>query len=222
MIAKWRKLPRTERLKYQAVFALLIFAFYSGLFFPRTFKRYFEASKMLHRKQDRIEKRTSLDDIGGDMLTTKTVQKKIDRVEQQIAEVESTFDELDTGFAPEDSSAMRQQLMLEVYKLAERTGLEIISAQRKGFSGGDGKKQTAVLDPVIGRPLLVITAQAPFDNLHKFLLGLKDLSFHMAVMKLNIYSGQTNLATAHGNQAKRFIRKNVPPGYLYVHMEASI
>lgn len=222
MIKKWRQLPREDRLKYQAVVGLLIIAIYCGLFMPRSVKRISEAEKMLSRRMNRLETRASMDKIGGSGLTPKTVEKKIADVEEQIVAVNASFDELDTGFAPENSSAMRQQLMLEISKLADRTGLEIITARRKGYTAEGGDSGSSIIDPLIDRPLLAITAQAPFDTLQEFLQGLKDLSFHMAVMKLKIYSGQLQVGTSSGKSSRPNTLKDLPAGYLFIDMEVSI
>ena len=215
MISKWRKMPRAERLKYQGVIGFTLLAVYSLVFYPQTHTRFFEAKKMLSRKENRVETRAGADDLTKiSAANPKVIEKKIEEVEARIQEVRSTSNELDTGFAPVDSSDMRQQLTLEISKLAERTGVEIVSASRKGFSL-KGEEPVATIDPLLGRPLLVVTANASFDRLLNFLGGLKELSFHVSVMNLKVYSGDII-----ENGVRKY--KNVPAGGLYVSLEVSI
>ena len=215
MISKWRKMPRVERLKYQGVIGFSLLAVYSMLFYPQTHTRFFEAKNMLSRKENRVETRAGADDLAKmSSANPKVIEKKIEEVEARILEVKSASNELDTGFAPVDSSDMRQQLTLEISKLAERTGVEIVSASRKGFSL-KGEEPVAAIDPLLGRPLLVVTANASFDRLLHFLGGLKELSFHVSVMNLKVYSGDIL-----ENGIRKF--KNTPAGGLYVSLEVSI
>jgi hypothetical protein len=73
----------------------------------------------------------------------------------------------------------------------------------------------AAIDPLLGRPLLVVTANASFDRLLNFLGGLKELSFHVSVMNLKVYSSDIL-----ENGVRKF--KQVPAGWLYVSLEVSI
>lgn len=214
-LEKWRKMPWAERLKYQGLIGFSLLAIYSLAFYPQTHTRFFEAKKMLSRKADRIEKRASSDDLEKiSKANPKAIEKKIEEVEARILEVRSSSNELDIGFAPVDSSDMRQQLQLEISKLAERTGVELVSVARKGFSL-KGEEPVAAIDPELGRPLLTLTANAYFDRLLDFLGGLKELSFHVAVTNLKVYSGDVL-----ENGLRKY--KNVPAGGLYVSLEVSI
>jgi hypothetical protein len=215
MISKWRKMQRAERLKYQGVIGFTLLAVYSLVFYPQTHTRFFEAKKMLSRKLNRIETRAGTDDLAKiSGANPKVIEKKIEEVEARIQEIKSTSNELDAGFAPDDSSDMRQQLTLEISKLAERTGVEIVSVSRKGFSL-KGEAPVAAIDPLLGRPLLVVTANASFDRLLNFLGGLKELSFYVSVMNLKVYSSDIL-----ENGVRKF--KQVPAGGLYVSLEVSI
>jgi len=215
MISKWRKLPRQERLKYQGLLGFSLLALYSLLVYPQTHNRFFEAKKMLSRKTDRIEKRTATDDLSRiGKANPKAIEKRISEIDAEIAAVRAADNELDSGFAPVDSSEMRQQLMLEISKLAERSGIELISAARKSYSVA-GEEPVPVIDPEIGRPMLVLTANAYFDRLITFLRELEELSFHVAVVNLKVYSGDIV-----ENNIRKY--KNVPAGALYVFLEVSI
>ncbi len=203
----------SERLMYQVVVLCTLLTVYMVGFFRVTHQKYQYSKNMLHRKQDRLEKRASFDPSKISQANPKTIQNKIDAIEEELQQASLMFDELDTGFAPVDSSEVLQQLMLEISTLAERTGVILISVSRKGFNAEDGS-EVVPLDPQLGRPLLVVTANTEFGPLLDFLDGLKELSFYVSVMNLKVYSLQ-----AQGSSDK-----SIPstPGGLFVSLEVSM
>jgi hypothetical protein len=190
VIDRWRELSPGERLQTQALIAFVLVAMYGLVLFPVTHGKYQESKNMLHRRQDRIEKRAGSDDLGHGSINPQVVISKIKKVDEQLKEVTAAFDELDTGFAPVDSSDVRQQLMLEISTLAARTGVELLSVSRKETVRGN-QRIIAPVDPDLGRPLLVVTANARFGQLLDFLYGLKELSFYVSVMNLKVGALQT-------------------------------
>jgi hypothetical protein len=190
VIDRWKELSPGERLQTQALIAFAIVALYGLIFFPVTHGKFQESKNMLHRRQDRIEKRAGSDDLGRGGQSPQTVISKLKKVDEQLKEVTATFDELDTGFAPVDSSDVRQQLMLEISTLAARTGVELLSVSRKEIGPGN-QRTIAPVDPILGRPLLVVTANAKFGQLLDFLYGLKELSFYVSVMNLKVSALRT-------------------------------
>lgn len=217
MLNKWRALSAKERMQYKLVGLFLIAGLYGLLIYPSTHTRYFEAKKLLHRKLDRIEKRASMGEIKDSGGNPKVIQKKIDQLDKEIAITTGSFNELDTGFAPIDSTEVQQQLLLEVSKLAERTGIELISVAKKGYTK-KGELSIAPIDPVLGRPLLILIANSKYFPLLDFLHGLKDLSFYVSVMNLKIY---TNLSREDMG-AMRIDDRELPAGTLTVALELSI
>jgi hypothetical protein len=217
MLNKWRALSAKERMQYKLVGLFLIAGLYGLLIYPSTHTRYFEAKKLLHRKLDRIEKRASMGEIKDSGGNPKVIQKKIDQLDKEIAITTGSFNELDTGFAPIDSTEVQQQLLLEVSKLAERTGIELISVAKKGYTR-KGELSIAPIDPVLGRPLLILIANSKYFPLLDFLHGLKDLSFYVSVMNLKIY---TNLSREDMG-AMRIDDRELPAGTLTVALELSI
>jgi len=209
----WKNLSASERTRIQILIVFMIIGMYGLVFYPISNKRFNESKKMLNRRKDRIEKRTSMNDFGGNGLNPKTISKKIEKVDRQLQELANSFDELDTGFAAVDSSDMRQQLMLEISTLAQRIGVELLSVARKGSSPKEEMTRASV-DPVLGRPLLVIRANAFFWQLIDFMHGLKDLSFYVSVMNLKLYSNPPE--TAGRNESL------IPAGTLYVSLEVSM
>ena len=206
MIDRWRKMSPGEKLRLQLVIAFLMLGMYSLIFYQAR-KKLDYAEKMLHRRQDRIEKRANIDKIGNNLLNPKTIEKKIKEAEQELKDLTSDFDELDTGFAPLDSSDVKRQLMLEISTLADRTSINLLSVSQKGVSLKGGS-DSAYLDPEIKRPLLDVRAHARFWNLIDFFNGLKELSFHVSVMNLKLYS----------DPPRRNSRDKLPKGVLYVSL----
>lgn len=187
MINRWKKLTSGEKLRAQLVIGFLIVGLYGLVFYPLSSNKLTEAEKMLRRRSDRIEKRANIDNLGTDGLNTKVIQRKIEKTDKLIQEVYASFDELDTGFAPIESADVRQQLLLEISKLAERTNIEILSVLRKKLSLKDDP-QAVYVDPLLKRPILIIKLNAYYWNLLEFLQGLKDLSFYVSVMNIKLYS----------------------------------
>jgi len=204
-------------MQYKLVGLFLIAGLYGLLIYPSTHTRYFEAKKLLHRKQDRIIKRTTMGEIKNSGGNPKVIQKKIDQIDKEIAETVGSFNELDTGFAPIDSTEVQQQLLLEISKLAERTGIELISVAKKGYTR-KGELSIAPIDPELGRPLLTLIANSSYFPLLDFLHGLKDLTFYVSVMNLKIYTdlNREELGTM------RLEERNLPPGTLTVALDLSI
>jgi hypothetical protein len=212
-IGRWKKLSAGERLRAQAVIACVLLVLYGLLVYPVSSKKFKESVNSLNNQKNRTKTSAQVD-LGSGGLSPGVIANKIEEVEQELNKVRESFDELDTGFAPVDSAEMRQQLMLEISTLAERTGVELLSVGRKGFTPEKGP-DTSVVDPVIGRPLMEVTANADFPRLLGFLHGLKDLSFYVAVMKLKVHS-------RHLQEKRPGASGYLPPGAVFVSFEMSI
>ena len=213
MIEKWRQMSGGERLRIQLLIAFCIVGCYGLLVYPGSSDRFLESKKMLSRKKNRIEIKASLDGVTDSGQSPKIIEQKILDVEERIRAVAAEFDELDSGFAPVNSSDVRQQLMLEVSTLAARTGVGLLSVSRKGATI-KGNTALSGIDREIRRPLLVIKAYSGFWGLIDFLHGLKDLSFHVSVMNLKLYS-----SVPEGEQDHEV---RLPDGYLFTSLEVSI
>ncbi|WDP92773.1 MAG: hypothetical protein HUN04_24850 [Desulfobacter sp.] len=211
MVKKWKAMSRSERLQWQGLAGGCIIILYTFVFYPISSGRLAEKQKMLNRCKNRVETQTRIDNLKGSSSSPKSLESRIARIEKQIQATRQGFDELDTGFAPMASAEVRQQLLLEVSTLAERTGVTLLSVAVKGIRYQDGKTMTPV-DPELGRPLLLIQAAAPFWYLKDFFQGLKDLSFYVSVMNLNLYA----------TPPKDGKVKELHPGDLYVSLEVSI
>jgi hypothetical protein len=203
MVDKWRKMSPGERLRVQIIIGFLVLGLYGSAVYPFTRKQFTEAKNLLHRRQDRIEKRTETD-VKATSANPQAVRRQIEETDKKLREIKENFNELDTGFAPLDSGDMRQQLLVEISTLARRTGVELQSVARKGLEGKSGQElldtggrrvqpvaadsgQMAV-DPSLGRPLLLVSAVGQYEPLLSFLRGLKELSFYVSPMQIRLYS----------------------------------
>lgn len=211
MVQRWKALSSADRLKVQLAIGFIILGMYGALLYPLTHGNLFESSKAIHRILDRTEKRTKIDSKSL-KANPQGVKRKLEEIDRKLAEVSQSFNELDTGFAPVESAEVRQQLLLEITTLADRTGVGLLAVARKGLSTEDGMV-AAPLDPTVGRPLLVLTANSQFRQLLEFLRGLKDLSFYVSVMNLKLYSRQLE------EQKGRY---PVADGTIYVALEMSM
>lgn len=202
MVEKWRKMTTGERLKVQIVIGFLVLGLYGRVLYPLTRNQFVESKSKISRIQDRIKKRADTE-----ALTTsanpQTIKRQLEETEKKLQQIREGFNELDTGFAAVDSSDMRQQLLVEISTLAQRTGVELTSVARKGLEGksgsellGSGRRgqqtegDTAPLamDPELGRPLLLVSAVGQYQPLVTFLRGLKELSFYVSPMRLRLYA----------------------------------
>lgn len=223
---KWKKVPSRNRFLIQLiVFCFMVSGF--ALLYQPVLAKYFEAKGKISRIVNRTESRAEIKGLGKlSSLPPKVLERQIRSVEEQAEVVKAEFNELDTGFAPMDSAEMRQQLMLEISALAERAGIELLRVSRKGFRP-EGGETVLVIDKELGRPLLLLTANATFDQLLGFLDGLKELSFYVSVMKMSLYSrllDPASIASRGGNRNLRGMNTSgyVPPGAIFVSLELSI
>lgn len=212
MIARWRTMPRGDRLRVQALIAFGLVAVYAP-FCLQSSNRLFEAEKMLHRRRDRIEKRAQVGDLGGGP-NLRTVQNRLAQVEAELAEEARRHGELDARFVPVDSVEAQQQLLLEISTLAERTGFRLVSITRKG-TVPEGRAAGALpVDRTLGRPLLEIEARARFLALYEFLGGLAGLSHHAAATNLKL--------SVRDPKAERGREAEASSGQLYVQLQLSL
>jgi hypothetical protein len=187
MFEKIRNLPQSDRRRLQVFIIFGLVGLYAP-FYLHTSDRLFEAKKQVHRREDRIEKRTSLDNLKLDGPNVRTLETRIKEVGDELSAVSATFEERYAGFVPVESGDLQQQLMLEVSTLAEQTGVKLVSVSRKGSS----PQGVAAVDRVLGRPLVNITAKAQFIGLLTFLNELDNLSYHVSVVNLKLYTGNPN------------------------------
>jgi hypothetical protein len=185
LLDKWHKLSPGERLRYQITALFLMFAIYGLILYPISHGRLVESKKMLSRRLDRIKKRGGGDEKAEAGPNPRMLAGKLAKVEAQLKGNATVYGALDVGFAPLESGAERQQLMLEISRLAERSGLQLQSVSRKG-AGGPKEMTITAEDPVLGRPLLIVTGQARFEQLLNFLDGLKRLPYQVSVMNLKL------------------------------------
>lgn len=213
MLKQWRALSPGDRLRYQAVIGFLVLGIYGAVFYPVSHRKYFDAERMLSRRLNRIEARADISNIATQGGNPKILEKKIVETEEKLRQMEAQLQDLDVSFAPVDEAEVRQQMILEITSLAERTGFTLGSIVRKGFSPEAGEVGEVKVDPILGRPLLVIQADGSYGSLLAFLSGFKDLSFHTSVMRFSISSYHLKGRSKTGNKGS---------GRLSVSLEVSI
>ncbi len=209
MIKKWKKMAPADRIRAQVACVALMLAFYSPLYFYSSGKL-FEVDRMLSRRKDRIEKRTSMDQLDGGGVSVRTMENRIAKVETQIEAEWELLNTLDSGFVPMDSVEKQQELMLELSRLAARSGVQLLSVGRRGHSA-----LQPYIDSSSGRPLLDIKAIAQYGQLIYFLNGLPELSFHVAVLNVKIDSSDPKAG-------RRGEAEPLSGGRLYIQLELSI
>lgn len=190
----WQRLSPRDRACIQIIIVTLMLAGYAIFVYPASHRRLQDAQTRIVRLRQDIAQQ-SVDENSADAKDSpRQVEEQISEADKRLKELSATFNELDSGFAPLESDAERQQLMLEISTLAQRTGIELLRVSRKGLSSGEGPSPPAPVDPTLGRPLLVVEARAQYHHLLRFLEGLKDLSFYVSVMNLKLYSSQLGTA----------------------------
>lgn len=185
MIDAWRKMATADRRRVQVLIGCALIAVYAPVYLLSS-KDLFQSKKDLNRLKDRFEKRTSLVDMEGGGISTKIIERRIEKVEERLKVVSNTIKELDVGFAPVDSSEVQQELKLEISTLADRSGIELLSVSRRGSHSEEQFSTKVFLDKVSGRPLLDVKAKADFGQLLRFLTDLRELSYHVSVMNIKI------------------------------------
>ncbi len=215
MIGRWKRMTQKERGRSLIILCLLSICLYGSVFYPYRHKKLGEAESLLHRRQDRIDKRADLGKVKGSGLSPEVLEKKIAKSEELLAAEKASLNELDSGFVPIDSNEERQLLMLEISRLAQRSGVDLLLVARKGYNP-ESEMTPAVLDPQIGRPLLEVTANCDYAQMISFISGLKDLSYYVSVMRLRVYS-------RHVLEERRTLRDGyLPSGAIYMSLELSI
>ncbi len=215
MIGRWKRMTQKERGRSLIILCLLAICLYGSVFYPYRHKKMGEAEALLHRRQDRIDKRADLGKVKGSGLNPEVLEKKIAKTEELLAAEKASLNELDSGFVPIDSNEERQLLMLEISRLAQRTGVDLLLVARKGYNP-ESELTSAVLDPQIGRPLLEVTANCDYGQMISFISGLKDLSYYVSVMRMRVYS-------RHVLEERRTLRDGyLPSGAIYMSLELSI
>ncbi|HAI13028.1 MAG TPA: hypothetical protein DCM28_15080 [Phycisphaerales bacterium] len=213
MIKKWRNMSAGDRLRVQVLIGCLVLFMYAPMYYFSS-DRLSEAKRMLHRRQDRIEKRTSLKGVQIGGVTVKAMENRVADLDQKIKDASAALEKINKRFAPLDATDLQQQLMLELSTTAQRAGVHLVSISRKSFRDREAPTTTTSIDPQTGRPMLELTLKARFPALRHFLEALKDLSFHVAVM--NVKMSAPNIS---GDRSAGKVE--IDPSLLQVHLVVS-
>ncbi len=182
----WKKFPATNRLQLQLIIVFGLIGGFAFLLAP-VWQEYNMEKAKISRLRNRTSTRASMKEMAKlSTATPKSIKKQIRAAEQKLAELRGSTDELDTGFLPVDSAETRQQLMLELSKLAERSEVHLLRVSRKGFYIKKDGTSVVPLDTELQRPILQVAAQGDFDQLLAFLDGLSDLSFYVSAVNISL------------------------------------
>ncbi|MDP0494990.1 MAG: hypothetical protein Q7Q73_02160 [Verrucomicrobiota bacterium JB024] len=209
MIDKWRKMSAGDRRKFQILIIFGLVGLYAP-FYMKSSGQLFEAEKMLHRREDRIEKRASLDGLGADGPNVRTIEGRIEEVDKRLEQVSADLAELNAKLVPVDSNEAQQELMLAVSTRAERTGVRLLTISRINAVSIDPKGLKRSAGKAVERPEMEVTAEARFGELYNFLNALETLSYRVSVTSLKLYSKDSKTGNAN------------PTGELYIQMKISL
>ncbi|MFQ3224418.1 MAG: hypothetical protein ACI8Z5_000666 [Lentimonas sp.] len=209
MFEKIRNLSQSDLRRLQLLIIFGLIGLYTP-FYLHTSERLFDAKKQVSRREDRIEKRTSLDDFESGGPNLRTLANRIKNVTEELSVVSATFEKRYAGFVPVESGDLQQQLMLEISTLAAQTGVKLLSVSRKGSL----QQGATAVDRALGRPLIDITAKAQFIGLLTFLNDLENLSYHVSVINLKLYSKNPK-GESDADRAE-------PGNHLYVELQMSL
>ncbi len=182
----WKKFPATNRLQLQLIIVFGLIGGFGFLLAP-VWQEYNMEKANISRLRNRTSTRAALKDMAKlSTATPKSIKKQIHDAEREIAELRGDANELDTGFLPVDSAETRQQLMLELSKLAERSEVHLLRVSRKGFYLKKDGTPVVPLDKELQRPILLVAADGDFDQLLAFLDGLSELSFYVSAVRVSL------------------------------------
>jgi len=198
-----------------AVVALLMGG-YGLLIYPATQKSLQYAENLVHRRLDRIEKRTRLE--GEVTASPRALERQVEELDQELERLRTDLAKLGEAFAPVESGVKQQRLLLEISTLARQSGVEMLSLGRGNGIVADTSRGGPPVDRRLGRPLLTLSAHADYWQLLDFLDGLKALSYNVSVMRLGVRSRQLD---ATGPQ-KPGQEAALPPGALDLSLVLAI
>ncbi len=184
----WKKIPAINRFQIQLIIVFGLIGGFAFLLAP-VWQEYNMEKAHISRLRDRTSKRAAMRAVEKlSTATPKSLKKQIREAERELAELRGDANELDTGFLPVDSAETRQQLMLELSKLAERSEVRLLRVSRKGFHIDKKGNPVVPLDTELQRPILQVAAQGDFDQLLAFLDGLSELSFYVSAVRVSLYA----------------------------------
>ena len=215
MIKKWKNMSGTDRLRIQILLLFGMVALYAPIYLQSS-DQLFDAEKLVNRRKDRIEKRTSLDAVSIDGPNARILRNRIAEAEEQLAALAEESKTLEARFAPVDSNEIQQRIMLAISTLAERSGVRLVALSRQNAPSASVRAPgNSAVARAQGRPLLDVTARARFDSLFHFLNALETLPYHVCVMNLKLYTSDP--------KAQRGARtESVPDGSLHVQLVMSL
>ncbi len=196
-IKRWNMLNQRDRYRILILGLATVIAAYSFLIYPKSEKALMHSDNMIKRRLDRISKRAQIDKKV-DSSNPTGLSRKLIKLEKELELAEARLANNMARFAPIDSAKAQQRLRLEISTLAQRSGLRVKKSNRLGLK--KASIQTARRNPEetpipavknpYGRPLLEVRGESSYWSLLKFLESLKNLTYHVSVVRLHAVVNQ--------------------------------
>lgn len=181
LIARYRTMPAREQKLLWVFMVVMVLAGY--LFWAAmVWQDMFNAEKLANRKANRIE--TRIGDLDTPTLENGISEKVQEQLQSEITQQEAALRYLLSQRLPLDSAGPREQLKLEVAKLAKSQNLTVVrlntssSELREPLDGLQGEKLRRYFD---ARPSLHMSLEGEYLNVIAFMDGLSALPYHTHV-----------------------------------------
>lgn len=175
MKGRWSRLSHKERILYCLLFAFMFMGFYGLVIYPPTYRKLVHTENMIHRRLDRIAKRTSVN--MKNVLNPKLVEGRLKKVDEEIRRLEEQLRLSDGRFMDSDDFAKRHEIIAAISRLAVDSGLFVDNIH---FS----ESQESVKNYRRGR--IEMSAYGTYSSLRKFVERLKELPYAVAVINMTV------------------------------------
>ncbi len=179
--SKYQNLPDRDRKLLWIFVSLTMVAAY--LFWAAmTWQQMFHVEKMANRKANRIE--TRLGDFKMPEVEEAVSEKNLSTLQQRIQTIEAGLRDLGLNMLPLDESGPREQLKLELTRLAESNDLLVGSFRTLGSTTSPPVKSLSsqgLRDYFNSRPSFELSLNGRYFGLVDFIDGLGSLSYQAYV-----------------------------------------
>ncbi len=182
-MSRWKRVTKGDRLRLLLVAMALLAGAYGGLIYPVTQKGLSDAEQLVHRRMDRMKKRTKV--TAQTQESPQTYAKKLTEAESALSLLQTQWDGARVGFVALEDRDAQQRLLLDISTLAEGSGIQVLkSGALFSATPENANGQGPRVDIRLGRPLLQISARSNYWQLLAFLDGLPDLNHQVSVVQL--------------------------------------
>lgn len=188
MLNKWKKMAPSDQLRVQILIGAVMLALFAP-FYGSAVKTQKKTQNSINRRQNRIETRATVSDVQGGGLSSRTLQNRIKKVNEEIDEITTRMQGSSLVFAKIDSSEDQQKLRLALAQLAAECEVRVTSVATR--TNGDG---ALVLDRELKRPLMDIKCRTSYGRFVQLLDGLKELPYHVSVLHFKMATDEEEQA----------------------------